>query len=149
MERLATAIWRGGPGAGEGSVSTSSGILYNLLYTFGSTAAGEVPCTNPCEMLAAAVASCTSLMVAQELALAHVMPQQVRTQASVKLENLENGWTVTAVHLHVKGRVPETDQETWEKAVEVAQSKCPIGRALRAPITLSHELELTLTHAAS
>ncbi len=149
MERIATAVWRGGPGAGEGSVSTSSGILHNVLYTFGSAVTGDVPCTSPCEMLAAAIASCTSLMVAQEIAGYHLLPQEVHTQAVLKMANLESGWAVTSVQLHVKGRVPNAGQDLWQKAVESAMAKCPVGGALTVPISVQAELEPAAEHAAA
>ncbi len=149
VERIATAVWRGGPGAGEGSVSTSSGILHNVLYTFGSAATGEVPCSNPCEMLAAALASCTSLMVAQEIAGYHLLPQEVHTQAVLRMENLDTGWAVTSVQLHVKGRVPNAWQNLWQKAVESAMAKCPVGGALVVPMSVQAELEPAAEHAVA
>jgi organic hydroperoxide reductase OsmC/OhrA len=82
MIRSAVAIWKGCPGlgAGEGSVSTSSGVINNALYSFGSDT-GYEPCTTPSEMLAAAVASCISLMVASEMAKAGLRDEYVKTQS--------------------------------------------------------------------
>ena len=79
MIRSAVAIWKGGPGAGEGTVSTASGIISNALYSFGS-GTGNEPCTSPSEMLAAAVASCMSLMVAREMAKAGLKDKYVKTE---------------------------------------------------------------------
>ena len=56
MFREAHAIWTGGPYAGEGAVSTPSGVLNHTTYAFGSLAGFE-RLTSPCEMLAAAIAS--------------------------------------------------------------------------------------------
>jgi len=57
MIRSAVATWKGSPAVGEGSVSTTSGVLSKALYSFGSSTGNE-PCTSPSEMLAAALASC-------------------------------------------------------------------------------------------
>src|SRR5256885_14583145 len=76
MKRLATAIWKGGRRAGEGTVSTASGVFNNVLFT-ASTSHEEFPCTCPSEMLAAAAGSCVSLMVAKELATAKIPTDHV------------------------------------------------------------------------
>ena len=86
MNRSAVAIWKGGPGAGEGTVSTSSGVINNALYSFGS-GTGSEPCTSPSEMLAAAVASCMSLMVAREMAGAGLKDKYVKTESPLTLED--------------------------------------------------------------
>jgi hypothetical protein len=56
MVREAYAIWKDGPYAVEGTLSTPSGVLNNSRYTFGSLT-GPAASTSPCEMLAAAISS--------------------------------------------------------------------------------------------
>src|SRR5512133_701444 len=97
MIRSATAVWRGGPGAGEGSVITSSGVI-SALYSFAS-GFNEEPCTSSGEMLAAAQASCVSLMFTQELAKAGIRPQCVTTHADLKVQEVDGLWTITDIHL--------------------------------------------------
>src|SRR5215468_12153530 len=102
MIRSAIATWRGSPAIGEGAVTTTSGVMSNALYSFGSSTGNE-PCTSPSEMLAAAVASCVSLTVAQELAKAHLKYDEVKTEAVLTLHQKPSHWEVaenrTAGHL--------------------------------------------------
>jgi lipoyl-dependent peroxiredoxin len=64
MNRKATATWKGGPRAGEGTITTASGVFDKAFYTSG-TSTMDIPCTNPAEILAAAEAGCVSMMVAK------------------------------------------------------------------------------------
>lgn len=148
MIRTAVAIWKGGPGAGEGTVSTSSGVINNALYSFGS-GTGNEPCTSPSEMLAAAVASCMSLMVAREMALVGLKDEYVKTESQLTLEEKKNHWEITGIQLNVVATVPEIHVKKFQHAAESAKAKCPISRALKVPIKLNvkEELETSATAA--
>lgn len=146
MIRNATAVWRGGPGAGEGSVSTSSGVIKNALYSFAS-GSGNDPCTSPGEMLAAAQASCISLMFAQELARAGVRPHEIRTNARLKIEEIEDLWTITEVQLDVSVDADDIDPEAFKTIAETARMRCPISRALNATITMDAAFRPIAVHA--
>jgi len=140
MIRSAVATWRGSPAIGEGAVTTTSGVMSNALYSFGS-ATGNEPCTSPSEMLAAAVASCVSLMVAQELAKAHLKYEHVKTEAVLTLQEKCGHWDVVGIELHVSTPLPEKDSAKFQKAVKLAKGRCPISRALKVPIAMSARLE--------
>lgn len=144
MIRSAVAIWKGSPGVGvgEGSVSTSSGVINNALYSFGS-GTGNEPCTNPSEMLAAAVASCMSLMVASEMAKAGLRDEYVRTESELTLEEKKGRWDITEIKLNVVASVPEIHAKKFQHVAENAKIKCPISRALKIPIkmTVKEEVE--------
>jgi len=151
MIRSAVAIWKGSPGvgAGEGSVSTSSGVINNALYSFGS-GTGNEPCTSPSEMLAAAVASCMSLMVASEMAKAGLKDEYVKTESQLTLEEKEGRWDITEIRLKVVAAVPEVHAKKFQHVAESAKAKCPISRALKIPIkmTVKEELEQNVVAAA-
>jgi len=140
MTRSAVAIWRGGPGAGEGSVSTSSGVISNALYSFGSGTLSE-PCTSPSEMLVAAVASCISVMVTQEMAKVGLKDDYVRTEAVLTFGEKKKRWQITGIQLNVTSNLPEVDAEKFQHAVRSARAKCPISRSLRVPIKVTTKLE--------
>ncbi len=148
MIRSAVAIWNGGPASGEGSVSTSSGVINNALYSFGS-GMGNEPCTNPSEMLAAAVASCMSLMVAREMAKVGLKDKYVRTESELTLEEKKDQWEITGIQLNVIATVPEVHAKKFRHIAETAKTKCPISRALKVPIkmTVKEELETNLVTA--
>ncbi len=148
MKRTATAVWVGGPRAGEGSLSTASGVFEKVIYTFG-TSTIDLPCTNPLEMLAAAEASCMALMVATELAVEGVTPDhiEVRADLTVQPEDHDN-WTVPKIHLTVTSRVRDVDAAVFEKTVQRAKQNCPVTRSLKAEITMDAALENTIPAAA-
>jgi len=75
-------FWKDGPYTGGGAISTPSGVLNNCKYNFGSLT-GLSACTSPAEMLAAAIASSMSRMVAVEMAKAGIRPLQVETDAAL------------------------------------------------------------------
>ena len=64
--REAHAVWRDGPYPGKGTVSTPSAVLHHSSYFFGRPE--TIGSTTPGELLAAAVASSMSTMVAMKMA---------------------------------------------------------------------------------
>ena len=140
MIRSAIATWRGSPAIGDGAVTTSSGVMSNALYSFGSSTGNE-PCTSPSEMLAASVASCVSLMVAQEMAKAHIKYENIRTEAVLKLHERTGHWEIEEIELHVSTHLPQREEDKFQKAVKAAKGRCPISRALKVPIKMVAKLE--------
>jgi osmotically inducible protein OsmC len=145
MKRSATATWKGGPRAGEGSISTASGVFDKAIYT-GGTSAMDVPCTNPSEILAAAEAACVSMMVARELAKEGITPECIETKAEIILAPDGDSWNIPRIHLLVKAHVPEVDNAKFQEAVVRAKKSCPITRSLKSEITLEALIE-PLVHA--
>lgn len=135
MKRSATAVWKGGPRAGEGTVTTSSRVLNNVLYRV-VTSAVEVPCTTPGEMLVAAEAACMSLTVANELAIAGATAESIETEAelTVSMDNRKQ-MDITGIHLKVVVQVPGLDEDAIKHAVNRAKNHCLIARALKPKIT--------------
>jgi lipoyl-dependent peroxiredoxin len=136
MIRSAIAVWRGSPAIGEGAVTTTSGVMSNALYSFGS-ATGNEPCTSPSEMLAASVSSCVSLMVAQEMAKAHLKYESVQTEAVLTLQEKMGHWEISGIELHVSSHLPQRDAEKFHKAAKAAKGRCPISHALNVPIKMN------------
>ena len=134
MIRSAVAVWKGSPLIGEGQVSTSSGVISNALYAAGSSTGNE-PCTSPSEMLAAAVASCMSLMVVQEMRREGMKPQLVKTESTLTLEEKEGGqWDLTEIDSNITVSLPGASEKKIQHAATIAKGKCPISRALNVPI---------------
>lgn len=140
MKRKASAQWNGGLKDGKGTISTDSGVLRETQYSF-STRFEEGVGTNPEELVAAAHAGCFSMALSGQLTTAGTPPESIRTQATVTLEKLEAGFTVTGVHLEVTARVPNIDQAAFETAANNAKAGCPISRLLNATITMEARLE--------
>ncbi|HTA24258.1 MAG TPA: OsmC family protein [Terriglobales bacterium] len=140
MQRKASAIWKGGLKDGKGSVSSASGVLANTPYSF-TTRFENTPGTNPEELIAAAHAACFSMALSVQLGTANLTPSSIETSATLTFEKLDSGWTITASHLDVVGRVPGADQAAFQKAADNAKSGCPVSKVLKANITMTAKLE--------
>src|SRR5579864_5473088 len=115
MQRKASAVWKGGLKDGKGTVSSTSGVLNNTPYSF-TTRFENTPGTNPEELIAAAHASCFSMALSAQLGGANLTPESINTTANLKMEKLEAGWAITAIHLDVNAKVPKADDAAFQKA---------------------------------
>ena len=145
MKRQATATWKGGPRAGEGTISTASGVFDKAIYT-GGTSSMDIPCTNPAEILAAAEAACVSMMVAKELAKEGITAEHIETRSEIVLAPDGDSWNIPRIHLTVKAFLPEVDSEKFQVAVKRAKTNCPITRSLKSEV--SFEAMVEPIHAA-
>jgi len=140
MERKASAVWRGGLKDGKGEFSVPSGVFSDLPYSF-ETRFEDAPGTNPEELIAAAHAACFSMALSAQLGAASLTPESINTTANLKMEKLESGWAITAIHLDVSARVPKADDAAFQKAAADAKAGCPVSKVLNANITMSAKLE--------
>jgi len=140
MDRKASAVWSGGLKDGKGHISAPSGALKDIPYNF-SMRFEDAPGTNPEELVAAAHAGCFSMALSGQLGAAKLTAERIATTATVKLEKTDAGFTVTAVHLDVKAKVPGADKQAFDTAAENAKKGCPISRLLNAKITMTATLE--------
>jgi osmotically inducible protein OsmC len=140
MVRKASAVWNGSLKEGKGTISTESGVLANTPYSF-STRFENARGTNPEELIAAAHAGCFTMALSAQLGNAGIKPEQLETTASVTLEKLDAGFTVTKIHLETKARIPGADKAAFDKAAQDAKTGCPISRLLKAEITLTATLQ--------
>lgn len=141
MKRVATAVWKGGPRAGEGTVTTGSGVIENVLFTASTANNEEFPCTSPSEMLAASAASCVSLMVARELAIARILADHVQTTAELEIVETPNGWKVLGLKMKTRVATGDVDETAFHKAVKKAKQNCAITNALSCPVSLDVNIE--------
>lgn len=139
MIRKASAVWRGSLKDGKGTISTDSGVLSNTQYSF-ATRFEDGRGTNPEELIAAAHAGCFTMALSAQLGNAGITPESLETTASLSLEKLDAGWTVTKIHLDVAARIPGADKSAFQKAAENAKAGCPISRLLKAEITMNARL---------
>src|SRR5712692_6827695 len=109
MVRKASAVWNGSLKEGKGTISTDSGVLSKTQYSF-STRFENGAGTNPEELIAAAHAGCFTMALSAQLGNAGITPESLETTASVSLDKLDAGWTVTKVHLEMTARIPGADQ---------------------------------------
>jgi lipoyl-dependent peroxiredoxin len=140
MKRSASAVWNGGLKDGRGTISTESEVLKETQYSF-STRFEDGKGTNPEELIAAAHAGCFSMALAGQLNAAGRNPEKIETEASVTLLKTDAGFTITAVHLRVRAKVPGATPPDFKEIAEKAKSGCPVSRLLKAEITMETRLE--------
>jgi osmotically inducible protein OsmC len=139
MERKASAVWKGGLKDGKGTVSSASGVLSNTPYSF-ATRFENASGTNPEELIAAAHAACFSMALSVQLGTANLTPESISTAATLTMEKLDSGWTITAVHLDVVAKVPGASAEAFNTAAQNAKAGCPVSKVLNAKITMDAKL---------
>jgi lipoyl-dependent peroxiredoxin len=139
MERKASAVWKGGLKDGKGTISSTSGVLSNTPYSFTTRFEGT-PGTNPEELIASAHAACFSMALSAQLGGANLTPESINTSATLTMEKLEAGWTITAVHLDVVAKVPGASAEAFNKAAQDAKAGCPVSKVLNAKISMNAKL---------
>ena len=140
MKRTASAVWNGGLKDGRGTISTESGVLADTQYSF-STRFEDGKGTNPEELIAAAHAGCFSMALSAQLNGANKTAERIETEAAVTLLKTDAGFTITAVHLKVRAKVPNCDPTEFQKFADAAKAGCPVSRVLKAEITMEAKLE--------
>jgi|SRR5437660_4036649 len=136
--RKASVLWLGTCERGKGAISTPSAALKKSPYASGSDRKRRG--TNPPELIAAAHAGSYSITLANELGEAGYRPRQIDTTATVTMENIAAGWTMTQIHLDVVATVPKVAQCDFIDAALRAKANCPISRSLNANISMCAKL---------
>jgi lipoyl-dependent peroxiredoxin len=139
INRNGSAAWKGGLKDGVGSISTESGALKAYPYGFAARFEGK-PGTNPEELLAAAHAGCFTMALSLILGEAKLVAEQMDTSARVTLEKVDDGFSVTAVQLTLKAKIPGTDNATFQALAAKAKAGCPVSKLFKADITLEATL---------
>ena len=76
-----------------------------------------------------------------QLGNANMTAQSIDTKATLTFEKTDAGFTVTAIHLDVKARIPGGNKAAFDKAADEAKKNCPISRLLNTKITMAANLE--------
>ncbi|MDN3556497.1 OsmC family protein [Halomonas maura] len=140
IKKNGSAVWKGGLKDGQGTVSSQSGTLSDVPYSFARRFEGEAG-SNPEELIGAAHASCYSMALSMILGEAGYTPERIATQATVSLEEVEGGFGITAVHLETRASVPGADEAAFQDAANKAKEGCPVSKLLNAEISLDAKLE--------
>jgi osmotically inducible protein OsmC len=139
MDRKGSAVWAGSIREGKGTVSTESGVLTEVPYSFTSRfehGAG----TNPEELIGAAHAGCFTMSFSGQLTAAKLTADRITTTATVTVENVEAGFAITRVLLEMEAKIPGIDQATFEQLAANAKTGCPVSKLMNAKIELKATL---------
>src|ERR1700677_188690 len=141
MQRTPTAVWTGSLKEGNGKISTpGSGVLNDAPYSF-LTRFENGKGTNPEELIGAAHAACFAMALSAQLSTMNFTPASIQTTATVSLEKLDAGWTISKVHRDLHARILGITQAAFESAAASAKANCPVSRLLKAEISLTAVLE--------
>lgn len=141
IERSGEAVWRGDLRGGDGVVSTESGVVAEVSYTF-KTRFGDTKGTNPEELIAAAHAACYSMAFAHTLGEQGHTPETIATKATCSLVPTDGGFRIARMHLRVRGKVPGIDEASFARIAEEADKGCPVSNLLRHGLEIQREVSL-------
>jgi osmotically inducible protein OsmC len=130
IQRYAQAHWSGDLRSGSGKTSTSSGVLRDVPYSVPSRFESGKG-TNPEELLAAAHASCFSMMLAKVLGDEKITPKDIITKATLTLGQRGGGWKITKVHLDTEVAGEGLNAEVLKRAADQAKEQCPVSVLLK------------------
>ena len=139
ITRTASARYDGLGKAGEGHVSTGSGVLRDNPYGFTSRFEDGAG-TNPEELIAAAHASCFTMALSFALAKEGLADGTLETTARVQLDKDGDGFKVSRSDLKLAATVPGIEEARFREIAEAAKAGCPISKLLNAEISLEISL---------
>jgi lipoyl-dependent peroxiredoxin len=139
MKTYGSAVWKGGLKDGKGAISTHSGALKEYPYGFASRFEGK-PGTNPEELIGAAHAGCFTMALSLMLGEAQLTAEHMETKADVTLEQVADGFAITAVQLTLKAKIPGATQAKFQELAAKAKAGCPVSKLLDTKITLEATL---------
>jgi osmotically inducible protein OsmC len=130
IQRQASAHWSGELLRGAGKTSTGSGVLMDVPYSVPSRFENAKG-TNPEELIAAAHASCFSMMLAKLLGDAKKTPKDIHTKASLTLSNASGGWKISKIHLETEVSAEGLDEAGLKSIAGQAKEQCPVSVLLK------------------
>ena len=130
IKREGRAVWKGGLKDGQGTTTTQSGLLKDLPYSVPSRFESGKG-SNPEELIAAAHASCFSMMLAKILGDQNKTATQISTSATLTMRVDNAGVKITSIHLVTEAQVLGIDAAGFKKAAEEAKEKCPVSGLLK------------------
>ena len=138
--RQAEAEWEGNLAEGRGRLNVGSGA-FEGPYSFKSRFEEGEAATNPEELLGAAHAGCFTMALTAQLSRAHITPKRIHTNARVKLEKIDEAFSITQIELETEAEIPDIDDATFQQYAQGAKDNCPLSKALAStPISMTAKL---------
>ena len=130
--------WEGNVARGNGAITAASGAFDDLPYSLASRVEKPDGKTSPEELLAAAHAGCYAMSLAGELARAGSTPELVDVQATVTLDQVEDGsHRIVASDLLARARVTGLDEAGLHQAADAANKGCTFSLLIDASGTVT------------
>ncbi len=138
MKRKVNAIWKGDGNDGNGVLSTQSGAISNMPYSFTTRFKnddGKLG-TNPEELIAGALSGCFNMKLAFVLNENGYHPDELVTDAELTFIDGK----ITLIEMGLKGKVPNLNQSVFEEFADEAKNNCPISGVLNCDIKVNAKL---------
>jgi osmotically inducible protein OsmC len=129
VTRTAHASWSGTVPEGGGRIGLGTGA-FEGPFTLKARVEDGQPGTNPEELIGAGHAGCFTMSLANLLSEAGHPPDDLRTTAHVRLEQLDEGFRITRIELQTEGKVDGVDEARFQELAEQAKATCPVSLAL-------------------
>ncbi|MDQ2809921.1 MAG: OsmC family peroxiredoxin [Chloroflexota bacterium] len=143
IKRNAHVTWHGNVPQGHGTLTTGSNALNDLPLSWSARSEGVAGKTNPEELLAAAHAECYAMSASGALTRAGHTPDELTVEAICSLDPKEGGgFKISAMELHLSGRVPGLSQDEFARIAAEAEKGCPVSNALRQGVAIHLKAEL-------
>ena len=126
--RKAETTWIGTLKEGNGNMKVQSGA-FDVPFTWG-TRFGDVPGTNPEELVGAAHAGCFSMFLSAQLTANKTPPVKISTNAEVTLGRDDTGPVITKIVLTSLAEVPGISDDDFQVIALRSKQNCPVSRAL-------------------
>ena len=124
MIRKARAVWHGTGRAGNGDLSSESGVLAEAPYSFRTRFENEKG-TNPEELVAAAHAGCFTMAPGFGLQAAGFTP----TEAAVTLDQDGQSFRISRSALTLRAKVLDLDDAAFARIAAEAEKNCPVSKS--------------------
>ena len=139
IHKSASAVWTGSLKDGGGIVSTQSGALAAIPFSF-ATRFEDKAGSNPEELIGAAHAACYSMFLSALMGGAGITPASISTTSTITLDPATEGSpTVTKAHLVTVVKADASAEKVHELAAQ-AKANCPISKLLKAEVTLEVQI---------
>ncbi|HEX2919939.1 MAG TPA: OsmC family peroxiredoxin [Bacteroidales bacterium] len=125
----ANANWEGNLKEGKGKYTLKASGLQGTI-TFSSRFGDDRSASSPEELIGAALASCFSMALANDLDSAGFKPTKIETSADVQIAKTDNGFGITEIVLNTIGRVSNIEKEKFLEIAEKTKKNCPVSKAL-------------------
>lgn len=134
MKRTSHVVWNGNGKDGNGTLSTQSGALKDLPYSFKTRFQnddGKLG-TNPEELITAAHAGCFNMKLSFVLNENDFYPDELTTDAELTFDD----GVVESIELKLNAKISNIGNDKFQELAEIAKNNCPISGLLKCDIKL-------------
>jgi osmotically inducible protein OsmC len=140
--RNATVRWSGSIMEGTGDATAGSGA-FSLPVSFPRRIGDAEGTTSPEELIAAAHATCYSMVVAATLGRKNASARSTEVKCTVTADKSEAGIKIVTSRLElVADGLSGIDTDAFIQSAKEAEGKCPVSNALRGSVAIEVDVRV-------